>query len=141
MGFSVSATFAIFLIGFLVMASLSYNSLSSSVELINDGRRDQHDRMSDELQTDINITSANYDSGSNTLTVIVENIGSIVLDASEIDLLIDGEIKSADYITMNPAKVWIPEETLTITASNVSLSPSRVKVVAENGISDYYSLV
>ncbi|MDY6965233.1 MAG: hypothetical protein SVM80_04595 [Halobacteriota archaeon] len=139
MGFSVSAAVAIFLIGFLVMASSSFTLVSNSAELVNDGRKEQQNRMLDELQTDINITSIDYNLTLQRLIIEVVNTGSIILDAGEVNLLIDGDLITED-IALSPAKVWIPEKTLTINVTSVASSPSRVKVVTENGISDYISV-
>ncbi len=135
MGFSVSASIAIFLFGFLIMGSLIYSSGSNSARLVDDGQNEQHKRMVDELQTAISITSADYNLTLRKLTVNVENKGGIVLDSSKINLLIDGNISS--NLSFNPTKVWIPENELIITATGVSSSPGRVKVVTENGVSDY----
>ncbi|MDY6865181.1 MAG: hypothetical protein SVY15_04315 [Halobacteriota archaeon] len=138
MGFSVSASIAIFLLGSLVMGSLAYTSMSNSARLVNDGQNEQHERMREELQTDINITSTDYNLTLQRLQVSVENTGSIVLDSSEVDLIIDGTISSS--LSFSPSKVWIPENNLIITATGVSSSPNRVKVVTENGVSDYKAL-
>jgi len=135
MGFSVSASIAIFLFGFLVMGSILYSSGNNSARLVDDGQNEQHKRMVDELQTAINITSTDYNLTLQKLTVNVENKGGIVLDSSKINLLIDGNISSS--VSFNPTKVWIPENELIITATGVSSSPDRVKIVTENGVSDY----
>ena len=135
MGFSVSASFAIFLVGFLVLASVAYTSLSNGMNLVSEGRNEQNNRMSDELQTDINITNVNFNSG--TLTVEIKNTGSVVLNSSSTDLLINGTIQT-ENISYSPVKVWIPDKTLTVTITSSTGTPSRVKAVTENGISSYW---
>ena len=135
MGFSVSIAVSIFLVGFLILSSVAYTSLSNSMGLVSDGRKEQNDRMRDVLQTDINITNVSY--GAGTIRVRVENTGSIVLDASKTDLLINGTFQT-ENISLSPTKVWIPEKTLNITVTGALGNPSRVKVISENGISDYW---
>ena len=131
MGFSVSASFAIFLLGFLIISTMAYSSLSNTLRMIDDARREEHDRMMKELHTDIEITGKEYD-GAN-MTIYVENTGTIVLDPYELNVLIDGEIRS--YTPSSD--VWVPGENLTITV--YSVPDGAIKVVTENGISDYYT--
>lgn len=135
MGFSVSASFAIFMVGLLMLSTVAYSSVSRSMGLVREGRIEENNRMRDVLQTDINITNVSYISGN--LTVEIENTGSITLDSSETDLLLNGTV-CTENMTLSLAKAWIPEKTLTLNVKDLTGKPSRVKVVTENGISDYW---
>ncbi|RJS71778.1 MAG: fla cluster protein FlaF, partial [Candidatus Syntrophoarchaeum sp. WYZ-LMO15] len=76
------------------------------------------------------------------LTIDVKNTGSTVLNASKVDVLLDGELETANITSLKvngvDSSVWSPEDTLQIKISGVAANPTRIKVIAENGISDYY---
>jgi len=137
MGFEVSVVVAIFFISALLLGTVSYTVISASQNLVDDASREQYDMQNKRLQTDILIDestpsgSPDYD-----LTINVTNTGSETLDSDDLNVLVDGTIES---YTFAPSTVtWTPDETKTLIVTGLSgAGPHRVKVITENGISDY----
>ena len=142
MGFSVSMAFAIFLVGLLALSTILVSSYDYRSGLIDNAERVRHERMVKELQTDLEIITTDYDAVQDILTIDVKNTGSTVLNASKVDVLLDGELETANITSLKvngvDSSVWSPEDTLQIKISGVAANPTRIKVIAENGISDYY---
>lgn len=142
MGFSVSGSVAIIFIGVLIAFGVMFPTIMDSSQQLGDARSEQSDRLLEQQNTEIIIQNATYDSGANELTVNVTNNGTVSLDINETDFLVDGEYRvvggtdsSIDGDTTT--EVWLPGEKLVVTITSVTSTPSRVKVVTENGVSDY----
>jgi flagellar protein FlaF len=131
MGFSVSGASAIILLAGVLTFSMAFTAISNGHERVSDAREDRMDRYLAQENSDINITSV----GTNT--VRVNNTGSVVLDVDQVALVTNGtyEEPSSTAVAGTPGTtVWAPGEQLTITLS--SSNPTRVKIVAETGVSD-----
>lgn len=138
MGFETTVVVAIFFLSAMVLGTASYVVISASEEVVDDASYEKNEMQIKRLQTDILIddstpagSAASYD-----LTVTISNTGSETLRSDELDILIDGTIQS---YTFAPTTItWTPDEVKTLTVEGLSGSGShRVKVVTENGISDY----
>ena len=138
MGFETTVVVAIFFLSAMVLGTASYVVISASEEVVDDASYEKNEMQIKRLQTDILIddstpagSAASYD-----LTVTISNTGSETLRSDELDILIDGTIQS---YTFAPTTItWTPDEVKTLTVTGLSGSGShRVKVVTENGISDY----
>ncbi len=142
MGFSVSMTFAIFLVAFIALSSILVSSYDYRSNLIDDAKEVRQERMLDELQTDLEITSTSHNAMGSFLTINVNNTGSTVLNANKVDVILDGSLKTGDISSLMvdgvATTVWAPDEPLRINITGVSSNPARVKLIAENGIADYY---
>ncbi|VUT27973.1 MAG: hypothetical protein SYNGOMJ08_00531 [Candidatus Syntrophoarchaeum sp. GoM_oil] len=142
MGFSVSMTFAIFLVAFIALSSILVSSYDYRSNLIEDAKEVRQERMLDELQTDFEITGTSYNAVGSFLTVNVNNTGSTVLNASKVDVILNGSLKTGDISSLMvdgvATTIWAPDEMLRINITGVSSNPARVKLIAENGIADYY---
>jgi len=138
MGFEVSVVVAIFFISALLLGTVSYTVISASQNLVDDASREQYDMQNKRLQTDILIDDSTPSGSavSYDLTINVTNTGSETLDSDELNVLVNGTIES---YTFAPSTVtWTPDETKTLTVAGLSGAGShRVKVITENGISDY----
>jgi flagellar protein FlaF len=138
MGFETSVVVAIFFISALVLGTTSYTVVSASRDMVNDAAEDQYEIQNKRLQTDISITdsTANGPSASYDLTITLTNTGSETLNSSSLNVLIDGAIES--YTPSPSTTTWTPDETKTLEIIGLSGAGShRVKVITENGISDY----
>lgn len=138
MGFETSVVVAIFFISALVLGTTSYTVVSASRDMVNDAAEDQYKIQNKRLQTDISITdsTANGPSASYDLTINLTNTGSETLNSSALNVLIDGAIES--YTPSLSTTTWTPDETKTLEITGLSGAGShRVKVITENGISDY----
>lgn len=136
MGFSTSISIVILFIGLLTTATASYTTIDRSTEILAEARDTQHERMLDQLNTEITITGITQD-GSD-LNITVRNDGTTVLNSStiEIDVLLDGSYTTPSSIT--PPGVWSPDKSTNIILANENITNRRIKVVVENGESDYY---
>jgi archaellum component FlaF (FlaF/FlaG flagellin family) len=76
-------------------------------------------------------------------TVTLLNQGSVVLDPTVLNLMVEGAIVDEHITQMevhghNGSKIWAPEESLTMHLSLDIEDDARIKVVSGNGISAYH---
>lgn len=137
MGFSLAAAAAIIGVSVLIIIGTIGESLLPTTTDINDSYDDMKDRAIDQIQTDINITSVTTPSnGSNyDLNFSVENTGSVVLETSYFNILING---TAQQFTCTGSYLY-PENEVYFNVTNLpGTGPRELKVITNNGVSDYY---
>ena len=137
MGFSLVAAAAILGVSTLVVIGTIVESLLHTMTDVNDSYDEMKDRAIDQIQTDINITSVTTPSnGSNyDLNFSVENTGSVVLETSYFNILING---TAQQFTCTGSYLY-PENEVYFNVTNLPGAGTRIlKVITDNGISDYY---
>jgi flagellar protein FlaF len=137
MGFSLVAAAAI--IGFSVIMAIEI-VVSTTVPTIIDVHNaldDMKERAIDQIQTSVNITDVTSEvNGSNfDINITVKNIGSITLKTTYFNILVNGTDKS-----FSCSKIYIhPENEVYFNVSNIQDTGNlRLKVITNNGISDYY---
>ncbi|NOR48958.1 MAG: hypothetical protein GQ533_13100 [Methanosarcinaceae archaeon] len=137
MGFETAVVVAIFFLSAMVLGTMAYVVISASQDLVDDASYEQNDMQIKRLQTDILIDSSIPGSGTPyDLTITVSNTGSETLQSDELNVLVDGIIESYTFAPMTTT--WTPDGTITLTVAGLSGGGShRVKVITENGISDY----
>ena len=95
------------------------------------------DRSIDQVQTDINITIVSTPSNGSgyDLNITMENTGSVSLETQYFTILINGTSQ-----LFNCSKSYLyPEKQVYFNVTNLAGSGlRRLKVVSDNGISDYY---
>ena len=134
MGFSVSASTAILFAGLFLAVGILYPAVSNGYELVQGAEVDRDDAQLDMRNSAINITDLDG-------TINVTNEGSTALDASEIDVVVNGEYESRVNYTTEvegdaTTDLWLPGETLTIDPTDVGAGPTdRVRIVTEHGLS------
>jgi len=138
MGFSLSAAAAIIGVSILIAAEIIIGSISPTFEDVNESYYDMKNRLIEETQTSINITSvATTINGANhNISILVENTGSVVLNTSHFNILINGTNKQFNY-----SKSYIYLENtayFNLTDLEGNAGPRRLKIVTKNGVSDYY---
>jgi archaellum component FlaF (FlaF/FlaG flagellin family) len=134
MGFSTSISIVILFVGTLAIATASYTTIDRSTELLMEAKDTQQERMLDQLNTKITITGI-AQQGSD-LNITVKNEGSEVLNSSAINVLLDGSYVTPDSIT--PSGIWSPDVSINVILADVTpLSNRRIKIIVENGQSDY----
>lgn len=143
MGFSVSGSVAIVSIGVLVAFGVMFPTVIDSNHLVSEAQSTQSDRILDQQNTEIHINDSSYD-GTN-LTAEVVNKGTVALEVSETDLLVDGKYVAPNettvYRSLNKTSgdtatdVWLTGEVLELVVE-LDSRPARVKVVTETGVSD-----
>jgi flagellar protein FlaF len=138
MGFEGTIVVAIFFLTAVILGTTAYVVISASDDMVDDASYEENEMQVKRLQTDIVIDSSTPvgSAASYDLTVNVSNSGSETLRSDELDVLVDGTIQS---YTFAPTTItWTPDETKTLTVAGLSGGgPHRVKVITENGISDY----
>jgi len=126
MGFSTSAVVVIFTASIIYMASMFYPLVDMSNKQVQAAERNSNERWNEKLNTKIIITNWASD------TITVYNNGSVTLNSSKINVMLNGELKSS--FSVNPGGVWPPETSIDV---NIGASSGRVKIIAANGAADY----
>ena len=138
MGFSHVAAFAIIGVSTLMAIEILTGSILPMINDIDDSYNDMKDRLVDQIQTDINITGVSISgSGPNyDHNITVENIGSVTLNTSDFTVLIDG---TTQQFTCSSSCLY-PEQNVYFNVTDVAgTGTKRLKVITENGVSDYYT--
>jgi flagellar protein FlaF len=133
MGFSVSASTAIIFAGLFLAVGILYPAVSNGYELVTDAEVDREDARLDMRNSEINITDLDG-------TINVTNEGSTALDASEIDVVVNGEYQPRDDYTTaveedTTTDLWLPGETLSIDPTDVGAGTGdQIRVVTDHGL-------
>ena len=143
MGFGVSGSTAIIFLGVLVCTGTLYTAAAGSAEQLSDARHANEERILEQRNTAIDITSATYtdNNGSYPTSVTVENTGTTTLSVNETSLLVDNgyrPLNDADVLEVDGTSgtdVWAPGETLLVEFT-LTERPGRVKLVTGYGVSD-----
>ncbi len=142
MGFSVSATMAIFFATFLILFSILYASVNDAFDKVSESFDDRYDYMSEKVQTELEVVSVSYSKLTGELDIVVKNTGSVPLGINNTRVLVNGTVISPQEIGVSGAttNLWLPLESLTITISspNTSFDPSvipRTCVRSDAGLS------
>jgi archaellum component FlaF (FlaF/FlaG flagellin family) len=140
MGFSLVAATAIIGVSLVMGLEIIVGTTIPTITDINESFNEMRNRAIDQVQTYINITSVTSDiNGSNyDINITVENIGSITLQPTYFDILINGT--KNDFTC---SKIYLyPQDEVYFNVLNISGSgESRLKIVTNNGISDYYIFI
>lgn len=135
MGFSVSGSTVVILIGCLIAFSAAFTVTVDSYDRVTTAQDEHADRLLDRQNTAIEIGDVQRENG--TLTVPVTNTGSTALSIDRTDLLVDGEYTDADHTitngdtTTNDTNLWLPGDILEFA---VDADGESVKVVTQHGI-------
>jgi len=141
MGFSLVAATAIIGVSILIAIEMMIGATIPTLTNVYDAYDEMRDRSIDQLQTDINITSvtttangANFD-----LNFTVKNTGSITLKTNYFNVLVNGTSHS-----FTSEKTYLyPEGQIWFNVTNLAggAASHRLKVVTDNGISDYKGFI
>lgn len=140
MGFETSVVVTIFLVSAILIATISYSTISSSNDLLSSSLDEHYSLLSKKLQTDVEIVESNaaFHNSTYQLSLMVLNTGSETLSSDELDILIDGVHVS--YSGVSNITTWTPETYAVLNVYNLSgFGDHRVKLVTKNGVCDYYS--
>jgi archaellum component FlaF (FlaF/FlaG flagellin family) len=133
MGASTSMVVALFLLCFLIVVATAYSSVDYSQNLIKNARQDQDTMKKAKMKTDIAII--NVTNKTTSLNITLQNMGETTLNASLFEIFVNG-VYYSNY-TLSSGNTWPPMNYSNITVNVKANSSSRVKVIAENGISAY----
>jgi len=140
MGFSVSGAAAIIFASLFIAFGMWYSAGMNSFERVTEAQNDRTDTVLDTRNTDVEIVAAEYNaSGTDELSVRIDNTGAAQLSVSETDLLVDGSYEDewvSSTVDGNPdTDLWLAGEQLVINVS-LAAAPERVKVVSETAVAD-----
>ena len=140
MGFSLTAATAIIGVAILISIELLVAEVIPTITETHVSYEEMRDRIINQIQTDINITNvATSINGSNyDHNITVENTGSITLETANFDVLINGTKR-----IFTCTKTYIhPENEVYFNVTNLpGTGDMKVKIVTDNGISDYYDYI
>ncbi|SDR38406.1 flagellin [Natronobacterium texcoconense] len=147
---SVSATHIILFIASVVVAAGVAGTIVVEVNQLSDAVETRGSSVSEEIATDIQVTSdaayaeSIYDETADEVTVLVKNVGSESVQAhpSEVDVLVDGRFIQSDDMTVERVDVdddtWRPGGVVEVTIDvsnddNVDVSgDTRVTVIVND---------
>jgi len=140
LGFSLVGAAAIIGVTILVVMEIIMGTTIQTFTDVQESYSDMKKRAIEQVQTDINITSAvAIANGSkyHDLTFVVNNTGSTSLEIKDFDVIINGTKVSFNCTT----KYLFPENEATFTVNHIygRSTIRRLKVITENGIEDYYT--
>jgi flagellar protein FlaG len=132
------STLILFIGGVLIATSVMV-SMVGTVSDLNQSFDGVGDRLGDQLERDITIisdgtSSATYDTGTNTLTLLVKNTGTTELPMTNIDVLVDGEyITPASATIVSSGAEWDENEVLELTLDVALTSGEHTAKVSLRG--------
>lgn len=136
MGFSVSGSAAIIFAAMFVGFGMFHSATANGFETVSDAQEDRTDRTLVQQNTELEIWSATWSSG--TLTVRANNTGSTELAVDDVDLLANNSYVSGYDTSVDgdgSTNLWLSQETLEITVTSLDSDPGRVKLVTGPGVS------
>jgi flagellar protein FlaF len=139
MGFSVSGSFVVVVLGVFVAASTVYASGGNTVERLTDAGDDRTDRLDTVHDTEINITAVTVSNTGCNVTVEVNNTGSTALSLEKTTLLLDNspQLNWRDGATVGgdgSTDLWLPGERLAVVRPGQSAAPDATTVVTKTGV-------
>ena len=137
MGFSLVAAAAIISVSIVMAIEIIVGTTIPTVTDVHDSFDEMKDRAIDQVQTDINITGiSSVTNGSNyDINITVENTGSTTLEIAYFNILINGTEK---VFTCSNSYLFPENEVYFNVSSLQGTGERRLKIVTDNGISDYY---
>ena len=136
MGLSLAAAAAIIGVSTLVSIGILTGNLLPATTDIYDSYKEMKNRYVDQIQTDIMISGVtNSSNGTNyDINITVENTGNTNLETRHFNILINGE---SQRFTCSSSYLF-PEEEIYFNVTGINNGNKKLKVVTDNGISDYY---
>lgn len=141
MGFAPVAATSILLIAALLSLNAYHTDNDVAADEVRAARADADAREADKRATQLEIGLVQYAAGPNRLTIDVDNLGGTVIDTQDLEVLIDGVVRTEDitWIRYNNADVryWHPGQDIEIRMNDITSSPNSIIVVADNGVLDF----
>lgn len=139
MGFSVSGAAAIIFASMFIAFGMWFTATSASFDRVTEAQDLRTDDTLEASNTDINVSTAEYDTTSNRLTVQINNTGATEVSLNATDLLVDNQRRdgwaaNATVEGISGTDLLLAGERATIEIDGIS-QPDRVKVVTSSGVS------
>lgn len=136
-GFSLIAATAIIGVTLLIAIEIIIGTTIPTLTDVHDSFYNMRNRAFDQVQTDINITYVDAENNGSDydINITVENTGSITLETTYFNILLNGTEKK---FTCSKSFLY-PENEVYFNVSNLQGTEMyTLKVVTNNGVSDYY---
>lgn len=138
MGFSLVSAAAIIGVAIIMSIEIMVGTTIPAITDVHDAYDKMRDRSIEQIQTDINIINVTTPANGSgyDLNFTIKNTGSITLETSYFDILINGT--KYDFIS---SKTYLhPEKQAYFNIYNLAGNGNQtLKVVTNNGIADYYT--
>ncbi len=133
MGAETSVVIALLFMGFLIAATTIYSTVDYNQNLVRKAQFDQDTMKKAKMQTDITIL--NVTNKTSFVNITLRNTGKTTLNASALDAFVDGT--KYPYSLLSSGNTWPAENNTDISIAVTGSSGKRIKIITENGISDY----
>ena len=124
-------------VGLFLAFSTAYTASANGFERVTDASTAVNEQSLERQNTALDITTATYDAGNETLTVEVVNEGTTTLAVNATDLLVDNTYRNDFTVRLvdddDATGLWLPGERLHVELSAPN-QPTRVKVVSGPGV-------
>jgi archaellum component FlaF (FlaF/FlaG flagellin family) len=138
MGFSLIASAAILAVTLFMAVEIITGALLPTLDGINTSYGQLKNRLADQIQTDINITTVSRSAnGVNyNYNITVQNTGSVTLRTEKFAVLVNG----IEYPASCSCIYLYPQNTGYFSLMNATgEGATRIKIISDNGIADYYT--
>jgi len=100
MGFETSVVVTIFLVSAILIATISYSTISSSNDLLSSSLDEHYSLLSKKLQTDVEIVESNavFHNSTYQLSLEVLNTGSETLRSDKLDIYVSFNFKCHSHM-------------------------------------------
>lgn len=140
MGFSLVGAAAIIGVSILMIIEIIVSTGVPTITNVDEAFDEMRNRAVDQVQTDINITGVTslVNGSGYDINITVENTGSVSLETANFDILINGTIND-----FSCSKSYIhPQNIVYFNVPSITgLGAQKLKVITNNGISDYYEFI
>jgi flagellar protein FlaF len=138
MGFSTSAATAILFTGVIVLMGVTANVVFNMYEDLSQSALEVSDAEFDRQRTRLSVVNSSFN--STRVFINVTNTGEVVIDTSQLDLLIDGVIEtesiSKRQVSGTSSGIWGVHEVLYLEVDYASAGAgTRIRLITPNGVS------
>ena len=134
MGFSTVAATAIVGVSIVMAIEIIVGTTIPAITDVHNSYDEMRDRAVEQAQTDITITAAIWNNPN--MRISVENTGSVTLNTSKFNILFEGASKTFTC----SASYHYPKQTVIFTVPERADNGDMIKIITNNGVSDYYEV-
>jgi len=138
MGFSLIASAAILAVTLFMAIEIITGALLPTLDGINTSYGQLKNRLTDQLHTDINITTVSRSANGSTYdyNITVQNTGSVTLKTEKFAVLVNG----TEYPASCSCTYLYPQNSGYFSLTSITGGgATRIKIISDNGIADYYT--
>lgn len=140
MGFSVSGSVVVVLLGLFIALGTFYTSGANTMERLSEAEADRADHLRHVQESAVNVTSVTItDDTACDIGITATNTGSTTLALPDVDLLLDNVVvtdwqDAASVDGDSDTDLWLPGEQLVVNRTDRSTAPDHTKLVTGVGV-------